>query len=164
MANSSMTVTFVTESSDSATIVVELDGEKIEEVYGEDKTQFLYGEKAYFKIYKYPSDLSIAITQSDGTIASEGSGTSDESENITFTNSKTGSTSKPVKSVTGSEWLGNSLGAVSVVGEDVTANTKGVGILALDYTASFTRHSLTVSGKSEDEYPVLVYIAETEGE
>lgn len=164
MADSSITVTFVTQTSEDAeennqSIHVELDDEKNLEVYGEEKSQFLYGEKAYFRIYKYPDSLAISLTQSDGTLTNEGSGTSETSENISFTNTNEGSAAKPVNQITGSSWLGKSLGAVSAVGTTVSASQTGVGVLKLEYTSNFTRHAISVEQKTEDEYPVIVFIS-----
>ena len=98
--SNSTTITFISEASledDMATIVVELDDEKNEEVYGEEKTQFLYGETAYFRIYKYPPEMSIQITASDGAVTDHTSGTSTEEEDVTFANTNEGSLSKPSK-------------------------------------------------------------------
>lgn len=154
MADQSITITFCSEvTEEDQALVVELDDEM-----NNDKTQFLYGEKAYFKIYKYPSSLSLTITPSDGTIASEGSGTDDEEENITFVNTDTASSSKPVKSISSYSWLGNSLGAVSGLGTTVNASNEGVGVLKLDYKSDFVRYSITIGTQSEEEYPIVVFI------
>ena len=154
MAEQSISINFVTaEVAAGEALVVELDEEK-----NEDKTQFLYGEKAYFKVYKHPSAMQIEIVVSDGTVASEGSGTSDEEENIAFVNSTEGSASKPIKSITSSKWLGNSLGSVSAEGTKVTASSEGVAVLKLNYKADYTSHALSLSSKDEDSYTVVVFI------
>lgn len=151
MADQSITVTFVTEADPA--LVVELDDEM-----NNDKTQFCYGEKAYFRIYKYPSTLELTITQSDGTIASEGSGTSDEEETITFVDTDSSSASKPIESISSYSWLGNSLGAVSGIGTTVKSSNEGVGVLKLEYTSDFVRYSITIGLQEEEEYPIVVFI------
>lgn len=154
MAEQSISISFVTASvAAGEALVVELDAEK-----NEDKTQFLYGEKAYFRVYSYPGSMAVTITESDGTITSEGSGTSDEEEDITFANTKEGSCSKPVKSIASSKWLGNSLGSVSAEGTKITASSEGVAVLKLGYTASYKSYALSLSAKDEDSYTVVVFV------
>lgn len=154
MAEQSISISFVTEEvAAGEALVVELDADK-----NEDKTQFLYGEKAYFRVYRYPDSMTVTITESDGTITNEGSGSSDEEEDITFANTKEGSCSKPVKSITSSKWLGNSLGSVSAEGTKITASSKGVAVLKLGYTASYRSHALSLSAKDEDSYTVVVFV------
>ena len=156
MAEQSIVVTFYTETAEGEeyqALAVELDDEM-----NDNKTQFRYGEKAYFRIFKYPSSLSITISKSDGTITSEGSGDSEEEATITFVNTDEGSVSKPVKSITSYEWLGNSLGSVSAVGTKIKASKSGIGVLKLTYRSDFIRHAISVSTKVEDTYPVVVFI------
>lgn len=154
MAEQSISISFVTsEVAAGEALVVELDAEK-----NEDKTQFLYGEKAYFRVYTYPGDMDLTITESDGTITLEGSGESEEEEDIAFANVSEGSCSKPVKSITSSKWLGNSLGSVSAEGTKITTSKEGVAVLKLKYKADFRRYALSLSTKEEDSYTVIVYI------
>ena len=154
MAKQSINITFVTkEVAAGEALVVELDDEK-----NEDKTQFLYGEKAYFRIYTYPENMSITITESDGDITLEGSGISEEEEQIMFPNTKEGSCSKPVKSLVSSEWLGNSLGSVSAEGTKISVSSEGVAVLKLKYKANFRRYALSLSSKDEESYTVIVYV------
>lgn len=154
MAEQSISITFVTEKvAAGEALVVELDTEK-----NDDKTQFLYGEKAYFKIYTFPEDMVLVVTPSDGDITLEGSGESEEEEVVLFTNVSESSCSKPVSSITDSKWLGTSLGSVSAVGQKITVSSEGVAVLNLEYKAKFRRYALSLSEKEEDEYVVIVYI------
>lgn len=154
MAEQSITVNFYSEVSEEyQALVIDLDDEM-----NEEKTQFLYGEKAYFRIFKYPSSLSITITQSDGDITSEGSGSSEEEETIIFVSTDEASSSKPIKSITSYEWFGNSLGSVSAIGTNVKTSQSGVGVLKLNYTADFERRAISVSTKDEEIYPVVVFV------
>jgi hypothetical protein len=161
MANQTITITFVSETGDGGggagneIIQVELDSER-----NNGKTRFLFGEKAYFKIYKYPSTMRLTLDSTDGTIFDEGSGTSDEEELITFSNSNEGSADKPIKSVTSSNWIGRSLGSISAAGRTVTASQKGIGVLDFKYKADFIRKSISVPVKDGyDEYPVVVLVS-----
>jgi hypothetical protein len=162
VANQTVTITFVSETAgegeggaDNQIIQIELDSEK-----NNGKNQFLFGEKAYFKIYKYPSTLNIVLDSTDGTIFDEGSGTSDEEELITFANSNEGSSDKPIQSVFSSTWIGRSLGAISASGRTVTASQLGIGVLDFKYKSDFIRKSITVPVKTGyDEYPVVVLVS-----
>jgi hypothetical protein len=158
VAEQSISITFVTkEVAAGKALVVDLDAEK-----NEDKSQFLYGEKAYFRIFTYPENMKIAIIESDGNITTEGNGLFEEEENIVFANVSEASCSKPISSIKSSKWLGESLGAIAVEGNKIKASSKGVAILKLKYTASFRRYGLQLGGRSDDSYTVLVYIHEVE--
>jgi hypothetical protein len=102
--------------------------------------------------------MELTITPSDGTITEEGSGESEEEEDIAFINVSEASCSKPVSAITASKWLGTSLGAVSAAGTVINASSEGVAVLKLNYTAQFRRYALSLSEKTEDEYTVVVYI------
>lgn len=157
-ANQSVTITFskaVAGGGDQeGNLVVELDEEK-----NAGKSQFLYGEKAYFKVYKYPASMVLTLTSTDGAISSEGSGTSPEEENIAFSNTNEASSSKPVKSIDSSMWFGASLGSVSADGSKITASQSGIGVLNLKYKSDFLRYAIVVPVKDYDEYPVIVFIS-----
>lgn len=172
-AKQSIVVTFGTDTiEDGQILVVELDEEKHLEVYGSARTSFLYGEKAYFRIYKYPSDMEITIKTSvdssdPGAVRSEGGGTTGESglaasnDTLQFTatnGTNYAGTTKPIKAIVDSEWIGDSLGAISFEGATVFASKNGLGVLDLDYKSSFTRHSLSISPKPHDEFRVIVMV------
>ena len=154
MAEQSISIVFVTkEVAAGEALVVDLDKEK-----NEDKTQFVYGDRAYFRIYTYPEDMELIITESDGHVSSQGSGESEEEAFIVFKDTSEGSCSKPVSTLISSKWLGNSLGSISIEGTKITASSKGVAVLKLKYKADFRRYALGLSSKGEDTYTVVVYI------
>lgn len=160
MAKQTITITFIVAPPIEDAIYVELDAEM-----NFDKTQFVYGEKAYFKVYTIPSDLAIILIPTDGSISAEGSGTETiEDELLTFTETEEGennqtSVSKPVVSIISSSWLGNSLGALSAAGFEITATQLGVGVCKITYSTSFRRYALSLSAKDEDSYIVVVLIS-----
>jgi hypothetical protein len=163
MANTAITVTFVTEDelTDAegniyTSLQVELDSDR-----NEGETRFLFGSKAYYRIFKSPTDLVIAQTQSDGIITSEGVGTEEITEYITFADTNKGTIGYPLDSIVSAAWLGNDLGALSYVGNIVTASQTGVGVLKVVYNAIFTRHAISVNVDGETEYAVLIYITGT---
>ncbi len=156
MADQSINITFVTaEVAGEAgeALVVDLDADM-----NDGKSQFEYGEKAYFRIFAYPASMTITVGKSDGTITLEGSGESEVEENIVFANTNTATSSKPVKSIVSQEWMGTSLGAVSANGTKITASQEGVAVLKLTYSADFERRALSLATKPEDEYIVVIFI------
>lgn len=163
MANTSISVTFVTDVGN----LLDEDGNayasiqaQLDSTYNNGATRFLYGSKAYYQIFKSPSGLSISQEASAGTITSEGTGTEEVTEYVTFANSNEGSLSYPLDSVESATWLGKNLGALSYVGNNVLASQSGVGVLKLVYNAAFTRYAISLNS-SEDTYVVLVYITGT---
>lgn len=156
MAERSLTVSFVTSSeqaSQDATIDVSLDSSR-----NDGKTQFLYGEKAYYKVYTYPISASITQVQSDGLITIEGSEYETINDIINFANTNESSVSYPVNNIVSTDWFGTSLGAVSSTGKTITSSQSGVGVLKISYRTYFRRYAISVPTKSETTYNVLVYI------
>ena len=148
----SVTIQFVTVSLDE--LIIELDS-----VMNDEETQFKYGEKAYFRAFSYPIDLSLTLTPTDGVISNEGNGDSDEEDEIiTFINTNEGSTSKPVQSITSYSWLGNSLGSVSAMGSTITASKEGTGVLKITYKSNFRRFGLVLLTRDEDTYTVIIVV------
>jgi hypothetical protein len=157
MADQSINITFVTaEVAAGESLVVDLDADM-----NDDKSQFEYGEKAYFRIFAYPDSMIITVEKSDGTITSEGSGEAEVEEDIVFANTNTATSSKPVKSIVSQEWLGTSLGSVSATGTKITASQEGVAVLKLTYKADFERRALSLPTQDEDEYTVVIFIQGT---
>lgn len=155
---SSLTITFKTITSD-ADIIIELDDER-----NNGKTEFMFGEKAYFKVFADPS-VNVSIRATDGTITNEGTGQDVVEENLQFIDSNEATTSKPILSISSYEWLGNSLGTITK--KDVKTlqaektpdplGDNGIGLLNVKYLSSFRRYAISVpqiSGKNE--YSVLV--------
>jgi hypothetical protein len=172
-AKQSIVVTFGTTTLEEGQIlVVELDAEKHIEIYGEEKSTFLYGEKAYFRVYKYPADMPIVIKTSvsstdPGAIRSEGSGVTGEgglaasNDTLQFTTTSgvnSVSATKPIKSVVDYEWIGDNLGAIATEGTTVTASKSALGVLDLNYKAAFSLYYLSISTKSQDEFTVIVMV------
>lgn len=165
--NSSITVTFATAADIEAghMLYVELDGDKNAEEYGSEKSQFLYGEVAYFRVFKSPSDLKYDIVISDGSLTDHGKGTyvtkEDSPEMATFINTNTARSRLPVKTLTSQEWLGNSLGNVNVSDDvNLIAGKSGVGVLSYSITADFDRKGISVPNKNVPEYPVIIFVHE----
>jgi len=162
MANTSLTITFVTEEKNlenNASIQARLDDEYNKDEEGEAINQFLYGSKAYYQVFTSPEDLVLTQVQSDGTISPEGSGTAEIEEFIHFVDSYESNVTYPVRSIISSEWLGTNLGAVSVEGDKIKSSQKGVGVLKITYSAYFRRFALSLSTRDEEVYYVMIYIS-----
>lgn len=162
MAEQSLTITFVTATgSAEESIKVDLNEQKHIEVYGEAKSQFFFGETAWFRIFTEPADLEYTVTVSDGTYAQGGPGTATfEDEIVTFPNTSEASVGYPVADIVSTEWLGRSLGALAPFGEKLKASQAGVAVAMVTYTASYRGGSISLTTREGyDEYQVLVYIA-----
>lgn len=163
MANTAITVTFVTEDEledEDGNVYTSLQADLDSEA-NDGETRFLFGSKAYYRIFKSPTDLVVAQVQSAGVITDEGNGTDEITEYITFANTNRGRIGYPLESVVSAEWLGNDLGALSYVGNIVTSSQVGVGVLKVVYNVIFTRHSISANAEGETEYAVLIYITGT---
>lgn len=159
MAETSLTITFVTSAEQAAqggSVSVELDS-----VYNNSKTQFLYGEKCYYKIFTYPILATLSQISSAGVITNENSGYTTVTEQIVFSNSNTSSVSYPVNNIVSSNWLGRNLGSVSASGTVITSSQSGVGVLEITYRTYYRRYAISVPTKSNASYKVLVYITAT---
>lgn len=157
MAKQIVTITFVV-APDIEAVYAELDDDR-----NDDKTQFVYDEKAYFKVFTTPANLSINLTSTDGSITFEGNGEEDIEELLVFTETEEGeenqvTVTRPITSLISTDWLGNSLGALSVEENVITASLLGIGVCKVTYRTSFRRYALYLSERDEDTYTVIVLI------
>ncbi|MDY6903680.1 MAG: hypothetical protein SWH61_03250 [Thermodesulfobacteriota bacterium] len=176
MANpsTSLTVQFITTVQDedgnaidpeTASLSVELD-----DVRNNDKSQFLFGETAWFRVFRHPSNMAITITPSDGEILNGGVDTCEKTEQVTFAGVSQVDLSAAIKSLDGVSWLGNDLGSLTLVkpstlqlagSHDCENNPANcVGVAQVEFTAEFLSRGL--SGISRPggvtSYPVIVHI------
>ncbi len=152
-----ITITF-TATAETGDVVIELDNEM-----NKGKTQFLYGEKAYFKVFYDPS-LVLSVTASDGTITEEGYGQEQIEETFNFVDTNEVKVRKPILSLVETTWFGQSLGSLQkdglfklVASEQPNPENK-VAIAKVKYVTQFKRYAIRVSNKPYDEYPVLVSV------
>lgn len=124
------------------------------------KSSFLPGQTAYFLIFKSPDVVLDAVLSSAGVLNDVGEGLMDVEEWLTFSDASEVSTSKRVESGLSYQWYGNNLGAVTVSGDKLVAQTKGVGVLKVTYKAKYRAYGLSspalINGKSEFQIAVLV--------
>ena len=161
MAKATLTVTFVTRTEGvdpaDASISVELDSDRIEEIYGESKSQFLFGEAVPFKVYPNPFSMTIETYQSDGVITANGEATEEITEVLVFAMEKEASLAKqPVGSFTSIEWLKEDLGGISIEnGKAVIAKSDKIGIAKVTYNTKYKK--FTLSGVEDAGFPVAEY-------
>ena len=154
------TVTVEFSSSDDLDIAVDLDDLKNLEVYGEVRSQFQYGEKCYFRVYPFPTDLALTFTVSDGIISDEGSGTEIvQNEILSFSGTDSATTAKPISEITSYTWQGEGRGEPTFSGGLVTIPDPAAGVLKLTYTTEFLRKALSLGVRDETVYPVVVLIS-----
>ncbi|MCD6124284.1 hypothetical protein J7J62_03830 [bacterium] len=156
IAKASIVLTFAASCAvEDHFINVEMDDEK-----NQGKTCFLYGEKIYFRVFTNPKNMNIRLESSDGSIFNEGTGYFEHEEDIQFANVNEANTQYPIDSVISSNWLGNSLGSISVSDTIIRTSETGVAILRLKYGVIYRSYAVSVGPRDYDEYPVLVYIEE----
>lgn len=128
----STTVTFaVVGSGDSAdNIQVEMD-----DVVNNSKSTFLPSEEAYFLVFTNPSDLSVQIDTTMGSITFIGTKEVEVIDSLQYVQSNVESLSKvPIGSVT-TQWIGRAGGSPSVSGTSVSVPDIINGILNCTYMA-----------------------------
>lgn len=161
-----VTVSFVTPSKGGEKTVILLDDEMNLDSSGNIKKVFKYGETAFFRAYA-PLAGNIRAVSSDGAVTEHGLGVAlHKNELIPFTSTQEAETKFPIRDLDSASWLGNSLGEVKKGGAYSVhcelmpdgAGANGVGLLELSYSSGFKRFGITLTKKSREEYPVLVYV------
>ena len=132
--------------------------------YNGGETSFAPGETVAFLIYKTSNVNVNTPVVSLGAVAQiAGAQTLAKEEFLTFEDEKTATTSFPVLSGFTSTWLGNNLGSVNVTDQQtITAATKGVGVLRVNYNTQFTPWRLTNVPLSVDgltAFPILIFVS-----
>jgi len=165
MGSVSRTIEFVVRAEvDSAALAVELDSELHLELYGEERSQFAYGETCFFRVFAWPATLAVTVQASDGVLESMPAlgvvrtGVAEIDEDVFFAWAREATLSKPALQVLGWEWLGADLGALSVDGSRVACTRDGVGVARVTYRAAWTRYGITLPERDAETWPVLVGI------
>jgi len=165
--NTSITIQFVTpddQLDDDGNVVqsisVELDADR-----NAGRSQFMWGDIAYFKTYRVPADLSIQLAESAGTLSTFiYAGTDNiENEQMVFSMSDNASPSKPIATGTfESEWFGRAPEpsvTVTENGGQVKLNRVSLGFLRASFNSNFDGHSITIGEQPFSPYPIIVYIS-----
>jgi hypothetical protein len=154
-------------SEASASIGLELNDDLNLDSEGNAKSQFDFGEAIHIRCFIKPVDLEVNPAEiTDGSVTGPaGGGTMTiENEAVTFQNSDTANTSKPITGGFSYSWLGKSLGSL-VVQEDGSLKSSQVGTAVAKVSYSSTFQNITASVPPRNDpipYPVIVSVSSKE--
>jgi hypothetical protein len=140
------------------TASIELDEER-----NEGKSQFKPGDTAWLRIFTVPLTAEWADLQSTaGAVSGPTKAFSTmavEEEEVTFANTDTGQTSKPILAVASVAWMGTPIPAAITVTRQggLKLSKKGTGICLVSYTTEYRTGSIRVSTITKDPFKALVY-------
>jgi len=125
------------------------------------QTGFAPGSVIYLLVYRSTHVRVASASTSAGSISTTGSvATVMLTEDVSFTNSRDASLSRPVVSVNSVTWMGSSLGVLTVQPDRMTvrATSSGVAVARVTYTAQAEVWRLTTlsSVGGQTSYPVQV--------
>jgi hypothetical protein len=157
-----VTATLVVQFRNESAGVLQAEIDARPDGYNNGRTSFVPGDSPAFLIYKSTNVTILAEEVSAGNIATLQGGLVSVTDFLTFANADEASLSKPIHSGAVYKWLGNNLGAPTIVGDTkVRLTTKGVGILKLTYNAQFLARQfagLPTVLNGETEYQVIAVI------
>ncbi len=150
----SLTIEFITESElDSGILQAEIDARP--DGMNGGVTTFYPGDNPGILLFKSPGFTRVERLSTEGSLVSHGTGNMKVREFITFSNSTSASTTKPISG--GLDILqvkGQGPVDMKVVGNSVTSSKAIVAVLEVEYTTSFSEYRLSgASGRA----PVLVF-------
>lgn len=127
-------------------------------------TSFLPGDTAYFLVFKSDNVAYDTPIASAGSIvaASLPSGYVEKEEDISFADADSGSLSVPASEILSYQWMGRSLGDLTLQPDKmtVTASAKGVAVARVTYRAPCSAHGLqspsSLNGLTD--FSILVFI------
>lgn len=158
-----ITVSFVTNQDDKS-LKIESDSERNKDYAGSLKTKFLYGDTAYFRVYSAAPD-KLAVCATDGEISDLGFFYETTAEIVTFITEQTAATEKPVAKLVSCQWLGNSLGDISLK-DSFTISAEAapdplagsIAMASVAYQTVYRLYGIKLSDRDMDEYPITVYV------
>jgi hypothetical protein len=155
-------------TADTTTGNIKLEIDDREDGLNNGNTSFKPGDNAYYWLFKDSNVTLLEHIATAGGISSAGSDTKEIDENITFTNSDTGSLGYPPNGSVSMEWLGRSY---EIKGTVVSSNTtkpevtrselamangkKVAGILRCRYSSTGTLHRLSGVPKDFKESMII---------
>jgi hypothetical protein len=131
------------------------------------KTNFAPGDNVYFLLYKSSNVKINSVVTTAGTVLPLDAITVVKTEDVSFVESNTTQTEVPVKGteIVSTEWMGSSLGAITLQADKTTLKTavSGIGIATIGYNAEALPYRLTapntINGKAD--FSILVVITGT---
>lgn len=129
------------------------------------KTSFLPGDTVYLLAYKTTSVIVDAAVASLGSLVKTGTATIVKNEDITFAGETTANLRYPVSSGFSYEWIGNSLGVLSLADQTQVqvpappAGAYAVGVARCTYTAQADIYRLSHSALAYSDYSIVAFFA-----
>lgn len=127
------------------------------------KSSFVGGDPVYVLVYKSDNVSIISTLVSAGSVFPGPNQTVDVEEILTFANSRDASLSKPASGFVGVTWMGNSLGGISIGGNQtsVKASSSGVAVAKVTYKtqAKSYRISTPVIVNGSADFSILFFVA-----
>jgi hypothetical protein len=172
-AKANLSITFASDCEPGNEITIELDAD-----LNDDKSCFLFGQTAYFRVYTKPLDLVFDIYCSDPLASifykenvTESNDQTKQVQQIEFIEEQQGTLDKPASSLTSYKWFGNDLGTIELKSPKAIlaqnkVNDMYFGVAELKYIAPYRVYGLIVYTKtsaqlSDDKnFPVIVYLKE----
>ena len=171
MANSSLTINFTT-TTGSVDQFIDID---LDDDLNNEKSTFLFGDTAYFRVFTNCSTLS--FYPSESSVSSNGTKTADSEEYISFTqppataggiaSENTASVSYPINSgtLTATKIAGDcgSLSVDAVDTKQINASKAGVAVYKVEYESDYKSYSIggisAPPGWVDDStYPVVIVV------
>jgi hypothetical protein len=154
-------------TDENASISLELDDSLNIDAEGEPRSQFGFGEAIYIRCFRQPSDLELRSAEiTDGSVSGPSGdyAVNVEDESVTFSNSDTANTSKPITGGFSYRWLGTSLGALVVTADgSLKASQVGTAVALASYASNYSRIVASVPPRDDPiPYPVIVSVAAVE--
>lgn len=155
----SVNVTFGTKKTDDKTdaaadgdVQIALDDEKNKEVYGDKKSSFKFGEKAYLKVVVSDASKAYNLDCSWGTATKEASGLSAYTEDqLSFTNSDSATLKALPNDIPKFRWFGKKPDVgVTFDGKNVKLSTKVTAVMDVAYDTNYDQWSVVAPYNTED--------------
>lgn len=156
MANTSVTINFGLLDTPSEGLALALNSED-----NDGKSDFFLSESAKIRLYN-PYNKAVSFVTNKGSVSFLASGLIEEKEGyVTFAFSDNEQLSDLPLQILSHNWMGANGGAVSFSGRNVSIPTKGVFVLYVKYTVTYSIYTVTSGGV---EGPSLVVAHTPDGE
>jgi len=154
-------------SGSGSVLTAEVDGRS--DGFNGGKTTFGPGDSPVFLIFKTTNVTITSVTVSAGVVTPLGQGNFFVEQDLQFSNQDNVSLTKPINgSFQTQKWLGNDLGALTLIGEtsvkaaDAGGNNPGVNRVTYNsFYRAYRISNVPFPLNGETEFPVLAYIQGT---
>jgi hypothetical protein len=161
----SVVVQFTTGEGEAVLVAEVDDREAVDGGLNGGKTSFLPGDSVYILRYRSKNVIMDSEQASLGSLSGGSSTTVDKEEDVTFAGETEASLRYPVSGGFSYEWIGNSPGAITLVGEtklkipDAEPGVYPVGVAKVKYTSTAEVFQLSHGALAIPEYSIVVFFA-----